>query len=99
MGKRLGTKDIKFIELQREAGKSLKDIAEALTSEGYVNRVGKPLQPNDVSYFVRMQGTAAGSPAGVRTSKSTMRDVEELMSSNLSSKLKERFLRILMGQV
>lgn len=97
MSKRLNEKDFKHVRLQSEAGKSYETIAKELVKEGYVNKYGKPLNAHNVKHFLKVGGEKSEGRIDGRTSKTLVKEVMGVMSSNLSPKLKEKFLRQLVG--
>lgn len=81
-------------------------IESLMRKDGYVNRLGKPITRQDISYFMIKHGHRMykkkrknkKSPPGVSNTLSTsgagfLRDVESIVTSNLEPHLKERLLK------
>ena len=81
-----------------EGGWPYKKIADALNKQGYVNKRGKPVTFGDVS--TRLISWGKRKHARHRRPTNTtniLKDVEDLVTSNLDVRLKERLLKKLLG--
>ena len=95
-------KEVKnYIIEQCKAGVSRKDIALCLAKAGHTNRRGKPVTPQDVSYYASKWGHPKSRTNGKPRLKkpeafkagNILKDVEDIITSSLSNDLKTRLLR------
>lgn len=93
----------------REEGKGQREIAKLLHKMGHRTVFGKQITQSDVSAFLRQNGVRSVAPytrkAKGATKKpkqkepvdSLLRDVDDLVSSNLGPALKEKILRSMLA--
>ena len=101
--------DNKALEVcKKMEDKRASEIAEVLAGKGYVNKNNEPVSGANVQYFMRGHGIRCfgmhfekkakkKSTAARFTGASLVKDVEEVVTSNLSPEMKERVLRGFLG--
>jgi Mn-dependent DtxR family transcriptional regulator len=99
--KLLDTKAFEIASKLKDEGKSQFQIAEALTSKGYVTSKGGPITQTRVSTFMtRHEGKKQARKVLKRnnTTKIFLRDIKEVAEAKLSNRLKERMIKSLVEQ-
>ncbi len=78
-----------------DEGHFQKEIAKQMTAKGYVTSTGKAVDQTDISKLLLSHGTRKKARRVVKrdTSKRLLKDLREVMDSNISAKLKERMVR------